>query len=243
MGSTVEFIGVTQKYGSTIALNDFGLHIPRGSVFGLLGPKGAGKTTAINIVTTLLRPTVGTVRVLGHDVVMETGEIRKKIGFVPEEPLVYSGLTGREFVALSATLHGVARNEIQQRAVSLLETFDLSANMDNVLATCSKGMRRKTLIAAALVCDPELLILDEPMEGLDVYAQGLLKDLLKKRAAGGQTVIYSTHIVQIAEGLCTHLAILDKGTLVATGTTTAVKKQLRASTLEQAFENRLKEQC
>ncbi len=243
MTHAIEFGGVSRRFGGTEALRNVDLLVPTGSLFGLLGPNGAGKTTSINLLTTLLPPTGGKVTVLGYDATKEPDEIRKRIGFVPEEPLVYSGLTGREFVELSAILHGVPKEKIDGRVNELLVLFKLTDQMDGALATYSKGMRRKTLIAAALVCDPEVLVLDEPMEGLDVYAQGLLKDLLRQRVHDQKTVIYSTHIMEVADSLCSHLSILDKGSVVATGTIEEVKAKLGATTLEQAFENQLRPVC
>jgi ABC-2 type transport system ATP-binding protein len=225
---------LTCRYGAAVAVREADLRVPAGSLFGLLGPNGAGKTTCLNVITTILPPSSGQVEVCGHDAVRSADAVRRCIGYAPEEPVVYSGLTAREFLELSAILHGLGRAEGVEAARSWLEQFGLADRSGDQIGSFSKGMRRKVLIAAALVHDPEVLVLDEPLEGLDVLAQDRLKDLLRQRTAAGKTVIYSTHTIEVVDGLCSHVALLAKGQVRAQGTVEEVRSALGVATLVDA---------
>jgi ABC-2 type transport system ATP-binding protein len=231
----VRFEGVTRRYGSRVALDGVELTVPAGALFGLIGPNGAGKSTCIALIATLLPPSTGRVRVFGADVRERADEARRRIGYAPEEPLVYGGLTPREFVALSATLHGLDKEAGARAATELLAALGLADRADDAIAGFSKGMRRKALLAAALAHDPDLLVLDEPLEGLDVFAQQALKALLRERVARGKTVLYSTHILEVVDGLCSHVALLDRGKLVADGRLDDVRARLGVGSLVDAF--------
>jgi ABC-2 type transport system ATP-binding protein len=231
----VRFEQVSRCYGSRRALDGVELTVPAGALFGLIGPNGAGKSTCISLIATLLPPSSGRVSVFAADVSERADEARRRIGYAPEEPLVYGGLTPREFVELSATLHGLDAAAGRRAASELLETLGLADRADDAIAGFSKGMRRKALLAAALAHDPDLLVLDEPLEGLDVFAQQALKALLRARVARGKTVLYSTHILEVVDGLCTHVALLERGRLVADGTLDGVKARLGVTSLVDAF--------
>lgn len=233
--STVVFEQVSLSYGSIRAVQDATFAIPRGTLFGLLGPNGAGKSTCLKMITTLLVPTAGRVSVNGFDTTDEPMAVRRSIGYAPEEPLIYAGLTAREFVELSAELHGLDPKSARAATVEVLAHMELSERADDTVATFSKGMRRKVLIAAALAHDPAVLVMDEPLDGLDVIAQARLKDLLRERVARGKTVVYSTHIIEVVESLCTHVALLEQGRLVASDDIAAVKRSLGVDTLIDAF--------
>jgi ABC-2 type transport system ATP-binding protein len=230
----VELRALTRSYGGATGIDGLDLVVPDGALFGLVGPNGAGKSTCLGVVTTLLPPTSGTALVCGFDVAREPMEVKRRVGYAPEEPLLYGGLTARELVQLSATLHGVPEADGSE----LLAAFDLTSRADDLIASYSKGMKRKALLAAAMVHDPPLLVLDEPLEGLDVIAQARLKDLLRARVARGRTVLYSSHIVEVVEQLCSHVALLDKGRLLAAGALAEVRTQLGGKTLLQAFTER-----
>jgi len=233
--NAIELRGVTRRYGENLALDNVSFVVPSGSIFGLVGANGAGKTTCLNIVTTLLPPSAGDVLVCGSSVTCAPRETRRRVGYAPEEPLLYDGLTASEFVCLSGRLHGLEGAEALERAAEQLAGFDLSAQAEHQVGSFSKGMRRKVLIAASLAHDPDLLVLDEPLEGLDVIAQKRLKDLLRERADRGRTVFYSTHIVEVVEALCTHVAILRAGKLSAVGTIPEVLDTLQIRSLMDAF--------
>jgi ABC-2 type transport system ATP-binding protein len=231
----IRFDRVRFTYGDRAALDGIDLCVPRGALYALVGPNGAGKSTSLNLMTTLLRPSAGQVTVCGHDTVRAPDAVRRVLGYAPEEPLLFSGLTAHEFVALSATLHGMTPEAGAEAATALLTRFGLAERAGDLIASFSKGMRRKTLLAAALVHDPEVLVLDEPMEGLDVIAQQELKALFRARVADGRTVIYSTHILEIIESLCSHVGVLMRGTVLAEGTLADVRGKLGVARLEQIF--------
>ncbi|HEX4456536.1 MAG TPA: ABC transporter ATP-binding protein [Polyangia bacterium] len=232
----IVFERVTFSYGGAGAVLDgVDLRVPRGVLFALIGPNGAGKSTSLNLITTLLSPGGGHVRVCGHDTVAAPAAVRRVLGYAPEESLLFSGLTAREFVTLSATLHGVGAEAAAAATTRLIGDFGLGERADDMLASFSKGMRRKAVLAAALVHDPELLVLDEPMEGLDVVAQQTLKELLRQRVARGRSVLYSTHIIEIVESLCSHVAVLRQGRVLAAGPIGEARAALGVARLEDVF--------
>ena len=231
----IVFERVSFAYGDKPVLRDVGLRVPRGVLCALIGPNGAGKSTSLNLITTLLRPQQGCVRVCGHDVAAAPDAVRSALGYAPEESLLFSGLTAREFVELAGALHGLGPADAARATNELLDQFGLAARADDMLASFSKGMRRKTVLAAALVHDPELLVLDEPMEGLDVVAQQTLKELLRRRVTRGRSVLYSTHMIEVVESLCTHVALLRQGQLLAQGAIAAVCAELGVASLEALF--------
>jgi len=233
--AAIVFEGVTHRYGSQCALDHIDFSVPRGAIFGLIGPNGSGKSTTLNILTTLLRASKGTARVLGHDVHSESMAVKEKIGYAPEEVSLYNGLSALEFVTLSASLHHLPQDEAARRATEELTFFGLEERMNDQVGTYSKGMRRKTLIASAMVHRPEILVLDEPMEGLDVVAQKMLKDRVLEMVANGVTVVYSTHILELLEGFCTHVLLLKQGKVLGCGAVDEIRQNLNIEKLADAF--------
>jgi len=192
----------------------------------------------MNMITTLLQPHSGSLKVLGLDVVAEADAVRQRIGLAPEEPALFSGLSAAEFVKLSASLHGMDDRHASRATAQWLEIFELENKSNEMLGSFSKGMKRKTLIAACLVHDPDLMVLDEPLDGLDIFAQKILKDMLLAAAARGKTVIYSTHILETVEGFCSHVGLLQEGKVLAHGPVADVMAQLEIKTLGAAFSRR-----
>jgi ABC-2 type transport system ATP-binding protein len=202
-------------------------------VVGYLGPNGAGKSTTVKMMVGMLRPTSGTARVCGLDVVENRLEVKRRIGYVPESAALYETLSGREFLALVADLHKLEPLSSRKRATEVANSFGLEDALDARIATYSKGMRRKLAIASALLHDPQVLFLDEPLDGLDVAAQSLIKMLVRRLAAAGKTIFYCSHILEVVERVCDRVIILDQGRVVADGPVSEVRAQ--ASSLEEVF--------
>ena len=231
----VAFERVSHRYGNTPALAGITYQVPRGAIFGLIGPNGSGKSTTLNIITGRLAHSEGMVQVCGKNVREHSEDIKRLIGYAPEEVKLYEGLTAQEFVELSGTLHHMSPEAATAAAHTLLLRFGLDKRRNEQLGSFSKGMRRKALLAAAMVHEPEILILDEPLEGLDVIAQKILKDIVREIANSGRTVIYSTHILEVLTGFCSHVVLLDRGELLACGPLDEVKNQLGVADLADVF--------
>ncbi len=217
MNPSIQIQDLVRRYGDVEAVRGLSLEIRGGEIFGLLGPNGAGKSTTLRVMATLIRPTSGSVRVAGFDVVTSADEVRRRIGYVPEEAELYDALTGSEFLELLADLHRLDRAAAAAKSGPLLDTFSLTRDIDRPVGDYSKGMKQKLLITAALQHDPEVLLLDEPLDGLDVAAQETLKGVLHAHAAAGHVVVYSSHILEVVERLCDRVGIIDRGRLVALG--------------------------
>ena len=217
MNPSIQIQDLVRRYGDVEAVRGLSLDIRGGEIFGLLGPNGAGKSTTLRVMATLIRPTSGSVRVAGYDVVTGADEVRRRIGYVPEEAELYDALTGSEFLELLADLHRLDRAAAAAKSGPLLDTFSLTRDIDRPVGDYSKGMKQKLLITAALQHDPEVLLLDEPLDGLDVAAQETLKGVLHAHAAAGHVVVYSSHILEVVERLCDRVGIIDRGRLVALG--------------------------
>ena len=213
----IETRGLSRVFGSVSALAGIDLTIPSGRVVGLLGPNGAGKTTLLNVLTTLLPPSGGTAVVDGVDVKVDPLEVRRRIGYVPEHGAVYEGLTADEFVELSGAAHGIDPALIRQRVGRLFEHLELVDARSRRLGTFSKGMRRKVLVAAAVLHDPRVVLLDEPLDGLDVPSQDKVIDVLRDLAGHGRTVLLSSHVLEQVAEICDFLVVLAKGTVVWQG--------------------------
>lgn len=232
----LEIDHLTKKYGTKIAVDDVNFNVNGGEIFGFLGPNGAGKTTTLKVAVGLLQPSSGTVRVNGYDIQKQPLEAKASSGFVPDEPNLYAKLTGRELLRFVADLYGVDPAQINRRIDELLRLFDLSAAGDDTTDSYSHGMRQKTSVAAALMHDPKVLVLDEPTVGLDPKSARLIKDILRQLADRGAAIILSTHILEIAEHMCDRIGIINLGKLTAVGT----MDELRAlgkgeSSLEDIF--------
>ena len=228
---------LTKNYDSFAAVKDLSLRVPAGELVGFLGPHGAGKTTPIKMLSGLLRPTAGTVEIGGHDILAEPLEAKALLGLVPDSPVLYKKLTGREFVRFVAELYSVDGAVTEKRIRDLLELLDMTGAADDLIDTYSHGMKQKTAIMAALVHDPGLVVLDEPTVGLDPRSARIVKDVLRALCDRGKTVFMSTHILEIAERMCDRVGIINKGELVAVGTLSDLRAGGRAggASLEDIF--------
>jgi len=230
--------GMSKTYrGSKVkAVDDLNLEVKTGEIFGFLGPNGAGKTTTIKAVVGLLRPDVGTITVDGVDVWTSPLEAKRRIGFVPDTPDVYDRLTGREYLSFIADVFEVPAAEREQRAKQLLTMFELEAAIPDLVQSFSHGMKQKLAVTAALMHRPSLMILDEPMTGLDPKSSHLFKELMREHCDQGGSVFFSTHVLDVAERLCDRIGIINRGRLVAVGTMDELRsKAAGESTLESIF--------
>ncbi|PID79072.1 ABC transporter [bacterium DOLZORAL124_64_63] len=205
--------GLTRRFDKLVAVDNLDVEIPSGRIVAMLGANGAGKTTTLNMLTTLTAPSAGTAEVGGFDILEQGSQVRRILGYVPEHGALYEGLTADEYLELAGRIRGLAAAEVAARATRWLEFFELTEFRAQRLASFSKGMRRKVLVIAALLHEPRVLFLDEPMDGLDVRSQKKLGELLQEQAAAGCTVVYSSHILQQVEELCDHVVLIHQGTL------------------------------
>jgi ABC-2 type transport system ATP-binding protein len=217
-GGMIEVQGVEKSYGPVRALAGVSLSVARGETFGLLGLNGAGKSTLSKILTGLLRADAGTVTVAGVDPSRDPRLVREKLGYLAEESILYDELTAREHLELVGALRGLPRDQARARAARLLEFLDLAAAQDRPCASYSRGMRRKTSIACALIGDPEALLLDEPTDGLDPDGARRFTEILGELKRRERAIVIASHILPLIEKRCDRVGILDRGTLVAQGT-------------------------
>ena len=233
----IEFDHVTREYGTKIAVSDLSLSIPRGELFALLGPNGAGKTTTIKMLVGLLRPSRGNVRVCGFDSVKDPRLAHLHTGYVPDEPCLYDKLTGREFLWFIADMFVLARHSAEERIAREMHSFELEEFADDLAESYSLGMKQRLVFASALLHDPDVLVLDEPMVGLDPRSTRLVKDLLERRVHEGMTVFMSTHTLAMAEEMADRVGIMDRGKLRFLGTLDQLRDQMSLQTmnLEQLY--------
>ena len=228
---------LTKRYGAFTAVDGIDLEVPRGELFGLLGPNGAGKTTSIRMIAGILRPTSGTVTVGGIDILARPLEAKARLGYIPDRPFVYDKLTGGEFLRFAAALYGQQGPVVERRIDELLELFELSRWKDELTESYSHGMRQKLIISSAFVHRPEVIVVDEPMVGLDPKSAKILKDLFREYTRRGNTIMMSTHTLEVAETLCDRVAIIAKGTIRACGTMDDLRRGAASGIegLEQIF--------
>lgn len=228
---------LTKRYGSLTAVEDLDLEVGAGELFGFLGPNGAGKTTTIKMLVGLLRPTSGSARVADIDMLAEPERAKARIGYVPDAATLYEKLSAREFLEFSGDLYHVERRLRDRRIDALLKLFDLQERGNDFLSGYSRGMRQKVSLAAALLHDPQVLFLDEPTVGLDPQSARQMKDILQDFCKEGKTVFMSTHILEIAERMCTRLAIINHGRLIAMGSLQDLRHMVGqdGQSLEQIF--------
>jgi ABC-2 type transport system ATP-binding protein len=222
---------LTKRYGKFTAVDNIDLAIPSGELFGFLGPNGAGKTTTFRMIAGILRPTSGTVEIGGVDIARRPLEAKARLGFIPDRPFVYDKLTGGEFLRFAAALYGQQGPAVERRIDELLELFELSRWKDELTESYSHGMRQKLIISGALVHRPEVIVVDEPMVGLDPKSSRLLKDLFRQFVNRGGTVLMSTHTLEVAETMCDRIAIVHGGKIVAQGTMAEVQEQTSSEDL------------
>ncbi len=209
--------GLSKSYGDVVALDDVSLRCVSGQVFGLLGPNGAGKSTLLKIVVGLLKPTSGIVRLGEHDIAQSPEAAKQIVGYLPENPSLYTGLTVQEFLQFVGKIRGVDDSSLANKVDESLRTFSLVEKTDSLIGSLSKGMKQKVALIASTIHDPSVLVLDEPLTALDPRTQRLVKDWIGSQAGKGVTILLSTHLMEIAQSYCTRLAIIDKGRIVASG--------------------------
>lgn len=234
---------LTKDYGTTLAVNKLSLNVAAGEIYGFIGPNGAGKTTTIRLMGGILAPTSGKIIIGGYDMAKNSVEAKKMIGFVPDRPFLYEKLTGMEFMRFSADLYGVKLDIFEKKARELLQQFALWDWADELIEAYSHGMKQRLIIATALLHDPGILIIDEPMVGLDPAAVYMVKDILKELASRQTTIFISTHTLSIAEDLCHRIGLIHKGTLLAQGSLDELKHiaKLGEARLEEVFLTIIKE--
>jgi ABC-2 type transport system ATP-binding protein len=224
--------GLHKSFGTKEAVAGINLEITAGSLAGLVGPNGAGKTTSLSMMTGLLRPDIGQILINGLDVWADPRAAKAVIGVVPDQARLFDRLSGAEMLEYAGRLRGMPAEQARSRAAQLLEVLDLTADAKRLVADYSTGMRKKTTLGCALIHNPSVLFLDEPLEGVDPVSADVIRRLLTRFVESGSTVLFSSHVMELVEQICDHVSILDKGRIVATGTT----EQVRGSkTLQQAF--------
>lgn len=232
----IETNQIHKQYGEKVAVDHVSFEVGGGEIFGFLGPNGAGKTTTIKMIVGLLQPSSGSVTVNGFDVQKQPLQAKANLGFVPDTPNLYPKLTSRELLRFVGDLYRVDKSQIERRIDELLRVFDLSQVGDDSIDSYSHGMQQKTALAAALVHDPKVLVLDEPTVGLDPKSARMIKDMLRQLAGRGAAIFLSTHILEIAERMCDRIGIINNGQLVAVGTMQDLRSLGSAeSSLEDIF--------
>jgi ABC-2 type transport system ATP-binding protein len=233
----LELRGVVKRYGGFTAVNGLDLTVPRGEIFGFLGPNGAGKTTTIRMIAGVLEPTAGSIRIGGYDLETHPARAKARIGYIPDRPHLYEKLSGGEFLRFVAGLWGKDGAIAEERADGLLEIFSLQDWKDELIESYSHGMRQKLLITSALIHQPELIVVDEPMVGLDPRAARILKDLFRIFVERGGTVFLSSHTLEVVEAVCDRIAIIRDGGIIAQGTMDDLRTQADAggAHLEEIF--------
>jgi ABC-2 type transport system ATP-binding protein len=233
----IEAKGISKKFGSFVAVENLNLEIKKGEIFGFLGMNGAGKTTSIRMLVGILVPDSGSIKICGFDLATEAIKAKANCGYVPDRPYLYPKLTGLEFLYFVADLYKVPSKLAAQRATELLNHYRLSNYADQLIEGYSHGMKQRLALSAALIHDPKLLIVDEPMVGLDPHGAKLLKESFKKYAAEGKTIFLSTHSLNVAEELCDRVGIMHQGKLVSVSTLAELRSQRQShdKNLEQIF--------
>jgi ABC-2 type transport system ATP-binding protein len=232
----IEVRGLRKSFGNKEAVAGVDLTIAVGSLAGLVGPNGAGKTTSLSMMTGLLRPDSGQVVIKGLDVWADPVAAKAVIGVVTAEARLFERLSGAEMLEYAGRLRGLPAAEARSRATQLLDVLDLAADARRLVADYSTGMRKKTALGCALIHNPPVLFLDEPLEGVDPVSADVIRRLLTRLARSGSTVLFSSHVMELVEQVCDHVSIIDKGKIVVTGTTEAVRG---GKTLQQAFIDRV----
>lgn len=234
----LEVRALVKRYGASPAVDHLDLSVERGELYALLGPNGAGKTTTLRMVAGLLKPDAGAIRVFGVDALAAPIEAKRRIAWLPDEPMLYDKLTPLEYLEFVAGLWGVGSQEAEERAQTLLRVLDLWEHRNERCEGFSRGMKQKAALAGALIHDPQLMLLDEPLTGLDVAIARQVKDLLRERVGAGATIILTTHILDVAERMADRIGIIQHGRLLAEGSLTQLQARAGAGrTLEDVFLN------
>lgn len=232
----IELERVSKRFGQLVAVSELSLRVERGELFAFLGPNGAGKTTTVKLIAGLLRPTGGVVRVCDFDLARQPLEVKRRLSYIPDQPYLYEKLTGREFLEFVGQLHRVDGAALGRRIEELLELFGCQDYADELTENYSHGMKQRVVIASALVVEPEVIVIDEPMVGLDPRSVRLVKDVLRERTRAGATVFMCTHTLSVAEELADRIGIVDRGRLIACGTLGELRELSRSQgSLEELY--------
>ncbi len=233
----IELVDLTKRYNDFPAVNGLNFVIEKGEIFGFIGPNGAGKTTTINMMAGVLAPTSGAVMICGINIQDHPKKAKSKIGYIPDRPYLYEKLTGIEFLKFIGDLYGVDEGTFLNRSREKLQLFSLSDWADDLIESYSHGMKQRLVMASALLHDPEVIIIDEPMVGLDPLVINMVKSLFQHLAKEGVTIFMSTHTLKVAEDICDRIGIIHKGALVATGTSEDLKRNIKDkdADLEEIF--------
>lgn len=238
----LELKGLYKKYRGIPAIEDVSFNVAAGEVVGFLGPNGAGKSTTVKIITGMLRPDAGHVLFEGHNIRDDMVAFRRVIGYVPEEAHLYGYMSGLEYLQFVGRLRGFSEALIETKATSLLRLLQLGPSQHSPISTYSKGMRQRVLIAAALLHDPRLLILDEPLSGLDAISARLLKDLMELLAVQGKGVLYISHVLETVEQVCNRVVVIGRGRVLANAPPSELTKLMRLPNLESVFAQLVQQQ-
>jgi ABC-2 type transport system ATP-binding protein len=226
---------LTKYYGAVLAVSDISFHVRPGEILGCLGPNGSGKSTTVKMLTGLLEPTHGEVFFAGAGIKEDLPGYKRRLGYVPEEPNLYPYLSGIEYLELVGTLRGIPRNALEKKIDALLELFGLHGQRHSVLGSYSKGMRQKILIIAALLHDPEVLVFDEPLSGLDVTSALVFRNLMETLARAGKTILYCSHVLEVVEKICSRVVIVYRGQVIAHDSIEQLRQIMALPSLEQVF--------
>src|SRR6201993_1705740 len=225
---------LTRRFGDLVAVQDVNLRVAPGQFFGFLGPNGAGKSTTIKMLTGLLAPTSGRIEILGLDFERQVVDVKRQIGVVPEGLALFGRLTGAEYLTFVGRMYGLDRDTCARRATELLEFMQLADQPNKLVTDYSHGMQKKLALAPAVIPGPKILFLDEPFEGVDAIAAGTLKSMLQRMIARGATIFLTSHVLEIVERLCSHVAIIHRGQLVAQGSLEELRAGVEAQSAAQA---------
>jgi ABC-2 type transport system ATP-binding protein len=233
----IELKNLTKRYGNTLAVNNLNLSVSKGEIYGFIGPNGAGKTTTIRIMGGVLAPTEGLVVIDGINMADDPEGVKRRIGFIPDRPFIYEKLTGMEFMRFSADLYGLDERVFMDKAQTMLKKFAIFNWADELIESYSHGMKQRLIISSALLHDPTVIIVDEPMVGLDPAAIKMVKNMFRELSRGGMTIFMSTHTLAVAEDICDRIGVIHRGCLIATGTTRDLKRDagVEEADLEEVF--------
>lgn len=233
----IQLTNLTKRFGDLVAVHQLTLFVPKGEIFGFIGPNGAGKTTTLRMMGGVLAPTEGSVSIDGIPMGERPEEAKRKIGFIPDRPFLYEKLTGMEFLRFTADLYGIEDGLFRQESEELLKQFSLWDWANELIESYSHGMKQRLILSAALLHDPKVIVVDEPMVGLDPAGIRMVKNIFRHLSARGTTIFMSTHTLSVAEDLCHRIGIIHKGRLIATGTSGELMHQARVQEgdLEEVF--------
>src|SRR5262245_28173187 len=233
----IQLLNLTKHYGKLAAVEGLNLEVPEGQIFGFLGPNGAGKTTTIRTMMGILKPSSGRIILGQYDVLAEPQKAKAISGFIPDRPFIYEKLSGQEFLTFVGKLHRLEKGRLDRRIAEMLDLLELAPWRDELVESYSHGMKQRLVVCAALIHEPRILVVDEPMVGMDPRGARTLKDLFRSLAANGITIFLSTHSISVAEEICHRIGIIQKGRLIACGSMAEIHRQTSGAngTLESAF--------